>query len=87
MGSLACRGRKEESDQQKLIDSFTFGRYDGKDFDVHGVLRRHLYEHHVDAWVESCDQLKIPIKAKEAAKSVDEYRVRKGQKTGSALNS
>ncbi|KAJ7811467.1 hypothetical protein B0H14DRAFT_2606507 [Mycena olivaceomarginata] len=31
-----------------------------------GILRRHLYEHHVDAWVEGCDRLKIPIKAKEA---------------------
>ncbi|KAF7328561.1 HAT family dimerization domain-containing protein [Mycena venus] len=32
-----------------------------------GILRRHLYEHHVDAWVEGCDRLKIQIKAKEAA--------------------
>ncbi|KAJ7831395.1 hypothetical protein B0H14DRAFT_3464096 [Mycena olivaceomarginata] len=27
-----------------------------------------------NAWVEGCDQLKIPIKAKEAAKFVDAYR-------------
>ncbi|KAJ7255520.1 hypothetical protein B0H12DRAFT_1016416, partial [Mycena haematopus] len=39
------------------------------------------------AWVEGCDQLKIPIKAKEAAKYVDAYRVRKSQKTGGASNS
>ncbi|KAJ7708536.1 hypothetical protein B0H14DRAFT_2415342, partial [Mycena olivaceomarginata] len=52
-----------------------------------GVLRKHLYEHHIDAWVEGCDQLKIPIKAKEAAKFVDAYRVRKHQKTGNTSNS
>ncbi|KAJ7898216.1 hypothetical protein B0H14DRAFT_3124424 [Mycena olivaceomarginata] len=33
-----------------------------------------FYEHHVDEWIEGCDRLKIPIKAKEAAKYVDEYR-------------
>ncbi|KAJ7860276.1 hypothetical protein B0H14DRAFT_2576767 [Mycena olivaceomarginata] len=52
-----------------------------------GVLRKHLYEHHIDVWVEGCDQLKIPIKAKEAAKFVDAYRVRKHQKTGNTSNS
>jgi hypothetical protein len=52
-----------------------------------GILRRHLYEQHVDAWVEGCDQLKIPIKAKEATKYVDEYRVRKHQTTGSTSTS
>ncbi|KAJ7936657.1 hypothetical protein B0H13DRAFT_1469856, partial [Mycena leptocephala] len=52
-----------------------------------GVLRKHLYEHHVDAWVEGCDKLKIPIKAKEAASHVDAYRVRKHQKTGATSNS
>ncbi|KAJ7853951.1 hypothetical protein B0H14DRAFT_3136693 [Mycena olivaceomarginata] len=52
-----------------------------------GVLRKHLYEHHIDAWVEACDQLKIPIKAKEAARFVDAYRVRKHQKTGNTSNS
>ncbi|KAJ6586162.1 hypothetical protein B0H19DRAFT_925946 [Mycena capillaripes] len=52
-----------------------------------GVLRRHLFEHHVDAWVEGCDQLKIPIKAKDAAPYVDEYRVRKHQKTSATSNS
>jgi hypothetical protein len=52
-----------------------------------GVLRKHLYEHHIDAWVEGCDKLKIPIKAKEAASHVDAYRVRKHQKTGTTSNS
>ncbi|KAJ7836917.1 hypothetical protein B0H14DRAFT_3141636 [Mycena olivaceomarginata] len=52
-----------------------------------GVLRKHLYEHHIDVWVEGCDQLKIPIKAKEAARFVDAYRVRKHQKTGNTSNS
>ncbi|KAJ7818660.1 hypothetical protein B0H14DRAFT_2601098 [Mycena olivaceomarginata] len=45
------------------------------------------YEHHIDAWVEGCDQLKIPIKAKEAARFVDAYRMRKHQKTGNTSNS
>ncbi|KAJ7827408.1 hypothetical protein B0H13DRAFT_1917651 [Mycena leptocephala] len=40
-----------------------------------GVLRKHLYEHHINAWFEGCDKLKIPIKAKEAAKYVDVYRI------------
>ncbi|KAJ7898286.1 hypothetical protein B0H14DRAFT_2332277, partial [Mycena olivaceomarginata] len=52
-----------------------------------GVLRKHLYEHHIDAWVEGCDQLKIPINAKEAARFVDAYRVHKHQKTGNTSNS
>jgi hypothetical protein len=38
-------------------------------------------------WVEGCDQLKIPIKAKEAAKFVDTYCVRKHQKIGNTSNS
>ncbi|KAF7347428.1 HAT family dimerization domain-containing protein [Mycena venus] len=52
-----------------------------------GILRRHLYEHHVDAWVEGCDRLKIQIKAKEAARYVDEYRVRKHQTTSGTSTS
>lgn len=52
-----------------------------------GVLRKHLYEHHVDAWVEGCDKLNIPIKAKEASKYVDAYRARKGQRTGASSSS
>ncbi|KAJ6545312.1 hypothetical protein B0H19DRAFT_896983, partial [Mycena capillaripes] len=39
------------------------------------------------AWVEGCDQLKIPIKAKEAAPYVNDYHVRKHQKTGATSNS
>ncbi|KAJ7030540.1 hypothetical protein C8F04DRAFT_961485, partial [Mycena alexandri] len=50
-------------------------------------LRKHLYENHLDAWVEGCDKLKIPINAKEASKHVDAYRSRKGQKTGASSNS
>ncbi|KAJ7148503.1 hypothetical protein C8R43DRAFT_889005 [Mycena crocata] len=46
-----------------------------------GVLRTHLYENHLDAWVEGCDQLKLTIKAEKAKKYVAEYRARKQQKT------
>lgn len=52
-----------------------------------GVLRKHLYETHLDAWVSGCDQLKITIKAKEAKQHVDDYRRRKEQTTGAAPNS
>ncbi|KAJ7027234.1 hypothetical protein C8F04DRAFT_1399602 [Mycena alexandri] len=52
-----------------------------------GVLRKHLYKNHLDAWVEGCDKLKIPINAKEASKHVDAYRSRKGQNTGASSNS
>jgi len=41
----------------------------------------------VDAWVEGCDRLKIPIKAKEAARYVDEYLVRKYQTTSGTSTS
>ncbi|KAJ7433151.1 hypothetical protein FB451DRAFT_1064717, partial [Mycena latifolia] len=34
-------------------------------------------------WVAGCDQLKIPIKAKEAKKYVDDYRARKQHTTAS----
>ncbi|KAJ7463220.1 hypothetical protein FB451DRAFT_1043180, partial [Mycena latifolia] len=51
-----------------------------------GVLRKHLYENHLDAWVEGCDKLKITIKAKEAIKHVEEYRNRKQHTTGTAPN-
>ncbi|KAJ7019122.1 hypothetical protein C8F04DRAFT_921005, partial [Mycena alexandri] len=36
------------------------------------------------AWVDGCDQLKIPIKSNEATKYVTQYRARKNQKTGTA---
>jgi hypothetical protein len=38
-----------------------------------GVLRRHLYEHHIDSWVAGCDKLHIPITAKDAQRCVTEY--------------
>ncbi|KAJ6571335.1 hypothetical protein B0H19DRAFT_1346609, partial [Mycena capillaripes] len=38
-------------------------------------------------WVEGCDQLKIPITAKDALPFVDAYRVRKHQKSGTTPNS
>ena len=44
-----------------------------------GVLRRHLYEHHTDSWIEGCDKLRIPITAKDAQRVVSEYRHRNGQ--------
>jgi hypothetical protein len=51
-----------------------------------GVLRKHLYEHHIEAWVEGCDRLKYQIKAQEALPYVNEYRARKQGKTGTAPN-
>jgi len=44
-----------------------------------GVLRRHLFDHHVDKWIEGCDKLRIPITAKEAQRALTDYRHRKGQ--------
>lgn len=41
-----------------------------------GILRKHLYEHHLDVWVAGCDHLKISIKAKEAKPYVEDYRAR-----------
>ncbi|KAJ7757758.1 hypothetical protein DFH07DRAFT_772753 [Mycena maculata] len=46
-----------------------------------GVYRKHLYDNHLEAWVEGCDQLKIPIKAKEAIPLVNAYCLHKHQKT------
>jgi hypothetical protein len=39
-----------------------------------GPLRRHLFENHIDAWVDACDKMGIKIKAKEAQVPVQEYR-------------
>jgi hypothetical protein len=44
-----------------------------------GVLRKHLYEHHADSWIEGCDKLRIPITAKDAQRAVLDYRRRNGQ--------
>ena len=45
-----------------------------------GVLRRHLYENHLDAWVPGCDRLGIQIaNSKMAQQYVNEYRERHGQ--------
>jgi hypothetical protein len=44
-----------------------------------GVMRRHLYDHHLDLWVPACDKLNISITAKEAQARVAEYRQRHGQ--------
>ena len=41
-----------------------------------GILRRHLYETHLDVWVAGCDKLGISITAKDAQSSVAEYRAR-----------
>ncbi|KAJ6576013.1 hypothetical protein DFH09DRAFT_914990, partial [Mycena vulgaris] len=51
-----------------------------------GVLRKHLYEHHLEAWVEGCDKLKYTIKARKTLQYVDAYRARKAGKTGTAPN-
>ncbi|KAK7014542.1 ribonuclease H-like domain-containing protein, partial [Favolaschia claudopus] len=52
-----------------------------------GVLRRHLYEQHLEAWVEGCDRLKIPITAKDATPHVNGYRERKNQATNGGSTS
>lgn len=52
-----------------------------------GVLRKHLYEHHADAWVAGCDKLQIPITAKEALSVVSDYRRRQGQPTTGSADS
>lgn len=44
-----------------------------------GPLRRHLFLHHVDEWVSSCDKLGIQITAKEAQDALEAYRKGKGQ--------
>ncbi|KAK7006945.1 HAT family dimerization domain-containing protein, partial [Favolaschia claudopus] len=46
-----------------------------------GILRRHLYEHHLAAWVNGCDQLKITIKSEEALKVVNAYRAKQNSST------
>ncbi|KAK7059379.1 hypothetical protein R3P38DRAFT_2758829 [Favolaschia claudopus] len=49
-----------------------------------GILRRHLYERHLEAWVQGCDQLKIEITAREALPHVEAYR---GKQNGSNSSS
>ena len=44
-----------------------------------GVLRKHLYEHHADLWIEGCDKLHIPITAKDAQRVVLDYQCQNGQ--------
>ena len=34
-------------------------------------LRKHLYLHHLDDWVKSCADLKIPITAKAAVEAIE----------------
>ncbi|KAJ7137399.1 hypothetical protein C8R43DRAFT_893785, partial [Mycena crocata] len=51
-----------------------------------GVLRRHLFEHHADAWIAACDQMKISITAKDAQPVIEEYRRRQGQPTNESNN-
>ncbi|KAH9920264.1 hypothetical protein B0H21DRAFT_668206, partial [Amylocystis lapponica] len=52
-----------------------------------GPLRRHLYERHADDWISRCDQLHIPITAKEAQPAVADYRRRQGQNNTSTSHS
>ncbi|KAK7059465.1 hypothetical protein R3P38DRAFT_3522585 [Favolaschia claudopus] len=49
-----------------------------------GILRRHLYERHLEVWVQGCDQLKIDITAREALPHVEAYR---GKQNGSNSSS
>jgi hypothetical protein len=37
-------------------------------------LRKHLFTDHLEQWVSSCDQLKIPITAKAALPEVQKFR-------------
>jgi hypothetical protein len=43
------------------------------------VKRQHLVDCHIDLWISSCDQLKIPITAKTVQDAVCDYRMRQGQ--------
>ena len=52
-----------------------------------GVLRRHLYDHHADSWIEGCDKLRIPITAKDAQRAVLDYRRRNGQASANNTDS
>ncbi|KAK7030041.1 hypothetical protein R3P38DRAFT_2775478 [Favolaschia claudopus] len=49
------------------------------------LLRRRVL--HLDAWVEGCDRLKIPITAQDALLRVNEYRARKNQATSGGSTS
>lgn len=42
-------------------------------------LRKHLADHHTDAWISACDKLEIKITAKSAQRAVHEYRQRQHQ--------
>lgn len=44
-----------------------------------GVLWNHLLGHHANLWIAACDKLGIPITAKSAQRTVDEYRTRHQQ--------
>ena len=46
-----------------------------------GVLRCHLFNSHLDAWVEGCDKLGIAITAEDAQSSVTEYRTHESERT------
>jgi hypothetical protein len=41
-------------------------------------LRKHLFTDHLEQWVSSCDQLKIPITAKAALPEVRKFRSEPG---------
>ncbi|KAK7679196.1 hypothetical protein QCA50_017774 [Cerrena zonata] len=41
--------------------------------------RKHLMDNHLAAWVDSCDQLKIPITAKGAEDAASQYRQQRDQ--------
>lgn len=47
----------------------TFGRSTGI-----SVLRKHLSKNHIEQWVTTCDNLKIPITAKSAEEAVRIFR-------------
>ena len=46
-----------------------------------GMLRRHLFNSHLDAWVEGCDKLGIVITAEDAQSSIIEYRTHQSERT------
>jgi hypothetical protein len=43
-------------------------------------MRKHLYSHHLDAWVKACDDLKIKISAREAQQPVNVYQRKQGDR-------
>ena len=63
---IQYRQLKESTSDHKIT---TFGRSTSV-----SILRKHLYKNHIEQWVTTCDDLKIPITAKSAEEPVRIFR-------------